>query len=388
MERRYPRGPGASILHRAYLCLEERAIENLGAADLRAVLGVVRELGVIEDLAAFRARLHLLVGRLVPGDNLVYNEVDPVRRAVIWNIDPPEVLEAADREAFLRNLHQHPIAMEHARKRAREVRTISDFIPRRQLHRLELYNEFFRYVDTEYQVTLGVPAPPPLLIAVSINRIYGDVSGRERAILEMLQPHASQAYDRVLARTRARQAFTALEGGAGSPRRTVVLLARDGAIAFADDGARRLLTRYFARVSADALPAPIGDWVRDQRDRSGRADEPFPPQAPLRQEGEEGWLTVRFVPAADRDELDALLLEEHRRGLDEAALRRLGLTRREREVLGRAAAGRSNAQIADDLVISPLTVKKHLEHIYEKLGVAKLGVNTRAAAIARAYDVA
>lgn len=45
------------------------------------------------------------------------------------------------------------------------------------------------------------------------------------------------------------------------------------------------------------------------------------------------------------------------------------LTDREREVLGWVSAGKSNAQIADILGASPRTVAKHLERIYEKLGV-------------------
>jgi len=45
------------------------------------------------------------------------------------------------------------------------------------------------------------------------------------------------------------------------------------------------------------------------------------------------------------------------------------LTDREREVLGWVAAGKSNVQIADIVGASPRTIAKHLERIYEKLGV-------------------
>ncbi|WP_030518866.1 LuxR C-terminal-related transcriptional regulator [Nocardia sp. NRRL WC-3656] len=44
------------------------------------------------------------------------------------------------------------------------------------------------------------------------------------------------------------------------------------------------------------------------------------------------------------------------------------LTAREREVLGLLVAGRSNRRIADELVVSVETVKKHLTHIFGKLG--------------------
>lgn len=48
----------------------------------------------------------------------------------------------------------------------------------------------------------------------------------------------------------------------------------------------------------------------------------------------------------------------------------LGLTRREIDVLAWVATGKTNAQIGEVLSIAPGTVKKHLEHIYEKLGVS------------------
>jgi len=57
-----------------------------------------------------------------------------------------------------------------------------------------------------------------------------------------------------------------------------------------------------------------------------------------------------------------------------------GLTPREREVLDRACRGEANAVIADALSLSPLTVKKHLEHVYDKLHV-----HTRGAAVARVF---
>jgi DNA-binding CsgD family transcriptional regulator len=56
---------------------------------------------------------------------------------------------------------------------------------------------------------------------------------------------------------------------------------------------------------------------------------------------------------------------------------RFGLTPREAEVLGWIARGKQNAEIAKLLFISPLTVRKHVEHILEKLDV-----HTRIAAVA------
>lgn len=56
------------------------------------------------------------------------------------------------------------------------------------------------------------------------------------------------------------------------------------------------------------------------------------------------------------------------------------LTPREREIVGLVAEGKTNAQIAAQLWVAPSTVKKHLEHVYVKLGV---GRRTAAATLLR-----
>ena len=58
------------------------------------------------------------------------------------------------------------------------------------------------------------------------------------------------------------------------------------------------------------------------------------------------------------------------------------LTRRELEVLGMLAAGRSNRAIADQLVVTLDTVKKHVSHVLDKLGAAN-----RTEAVARAQQL-
>jgi DNA-binding CsgD family transcriptional regulator len=56
---------------------------------------------------------------------------------------------------------------------------------------------------------------------------------------------------------------------------------------------------------------------------------------------------------------------------NDAAIRSLGLTARECELLGLLASGQSNKELARTLGISPNTVKTHLARLYEKLEVQK-----------------
>jgi DNA-binding CsgD family transcriptional regulator len=91
-------------------------------------------------------------------------------------------------------------------------------------------------------------------------------------------------------------------------------------------------------------------------------------------------------PGSNFNERDRLLLTLLRPHLDELyqrlEFRRRGiqdLTRRQRQLLQLVAEGHTNAEIAKCLYISTPTVRKHLENIFDRLGV---GSRTAAAALA------
>ncbi|EJL73166.1 response regulator [Variovorax sp. Varisp85] len=88
-------------------------------------------------------------------------------------------------------------------------------------------------------------------------------------------------------------------------------------------------------------------------------------------------LSVRNLGAAALGE--TMLLFAIQREGPAARLADAALTPRETEVLSWLAKGKTNRDIGDILGTSPRTVNKHLEHIFEKLGV-----ETRAAAAALA----
>jgi DNA-binding CsgD family transcriptional regulator len=87
---------------------------------------------------------------------------------------------------------------------------------------------------------------------------------------------------------------------------------------------------------------------------------------------------------SERDRLILQLLRPHLWEIHESRLHRTDLpklTHRERQVLDLVDAGLGNTEIARELFISVATVRKHLEHIFDRTGV-----RTRSAAAALMRD--
>lgn len=83
-----------------------------------------------------------------------------------------------------------------------------------------------------------------------------------------------------------------------------------------------------------------------------------------------------------REPLGSLYRHLLARGREARGFASLPVTPREREVLSWLAAGKTDKDIGEILGMSPRTVQKHLQHIYEKLGV-----ETRTAAVVRAMEI-
>lgn len=137
-------------------------------------------------------------------------------------------------------------------------------------------------------------------------------------------------------------------------------------------------------LAEEAINRIAPGWRRDQpelpdelRHSVGRLLAKTERGSSLRIEQGEGALELVLIAHYRENEV-LIRLNELNPQFDARQLQsRLGLTEREAEVLLWISYGKSNADISEVLLISPRTVQKHLERIYEKLGV-----ETRAAAAA------
>ena len=320
---------------------------TLRRSDLESVLRFVH---VADELATdetpFPAEMLARLADIVECDEACSCEVDRVHRR-----DFP--LDGAQDDRWWEIAHQQPICEYVEVTGDFRALKLSDFLTRAQFHRLEVYDEYFRPSGTEYLIMLPLPSPPWHERAFSLSRGRKDFSSRDREVLDVLSPHLGRLLERVELRRQLQVALAALDSS--EVDQGVVLLDSDGHVDHATPQAQRLLLKYFAQAAA-ALPQAVAEWLAHS-------------ERPLAREQGAHRIVVHRID-------QRLLVREER--IEAASVERL--TPREQQVLVWLAEGKTNAEIARILVAAPGTVGKHLEHIYEKLGVH---TRTAAAAIAR-----
>jgi len=122
--------------------------------------------------------------------------------------------------------------------------------------------------------------------------------------------------------------------------------------------ARQWMQAYFGDDGDTVTPAPLAAWLA--------ADPAAQPLTVIR-----GAARLIFNAADVRsgEQWMIVLREESDTARVQALMALFRLTQRESEVLHWVIQGKTNRDIGDILGMSPRTVNKHLEHVFEKLGV-------------------
>ncbi len=125
--------------------------------------------------------------------------------------------------------------------------------------------------------------------------------------------------------------------------------------------ARRLLASYF-EAEQEHAPDAILNWIAVSREPAAQA-------LPLNIVRDSRRLIFTLHDQTADGEWLLVLREENDAAQIEALISGFALTRKEAEVLYWVSKGKTSPDIGEILGSSPRTVNKHLEHIYEKLGV-------------------
>lgn len=356
---------------------------RLADKDFRAILEFVRGAYGVHSLDAYMRHVTTGLTRLIGANYVSYNEVDLRRGHNVPFVDPPEAVRFRGYTdgIFDRHLAEHPVVNHFVRTGDLAAMRMSDFVSQRQFHALGLYQEFFRHVRTEYQLAAGVVAEPGLLIDIGLNRTRPDFTTRDQLVLNTVRGHLADAHRNV-------RRLSAIEGdvglvlqGADDVDAGIVMLGPDGRIQVASAVAHRCIAQYFgpARAMSGRLPRALAAWVGREERSLGEHRRVAMRRRPLVVERADRRLVIRLLVAPDRL---LLVLTEELLEVDPRLLDPLGLSRREAEVLACVAKGKTDAEVAAIIGTRPRTVGKHLERIYQKLGV-----DNRTAAASRALEV-
>jgi DNA-binding response OmpR family regulator/DNA-binding CsgD family transcriptional regulator len=161
---------------------------------------------------------------------------------------------------------------------------------------------------------------------------------------------------------------------------TITVRVSDGKLMWQTPLARELLQRYYG-TAAPQTPEAVLTWLRRQVATAEQlaAQRTEPPRLSIEQGAKK--LVFRLHQQTGDDDWLIIMREESDETVIQAISLSFKLTAREAEVLYWVVKGKINRDIGDILGTSPMTVKKHLERVF-----AKLGVETRTAAAGMAMN--
>jgi DNA-binding CsgD family transcriptional regulator len=326
--------------------------------DLTAVLGFLEDAGSAAGTEPFTPHLIDRLSEVVGCEYARYKEIDFARRVEIAHVpcsaeldsrgrDPVEVTDAdwnaVPSDPCYRATFSEPAGIFIA----------SDLATRSTMGAgdSEGWQAEFERWDLRDRMWIQIAGPSWAgIVFDACDRSFGD---RDRELARMLQPHLGEIWRNASIRRRLGAALSAVEHEQSTG---VLLLDAAGRVEYASGSARRILTDHFD-VPPGGFPGGIAEWREDSDERLLLAA---------------GDPTIVVEASEDGS---ALLLSERPAGV-------AALTPRERDVMRWVEDGLSNTEIARKLWIQPTTVRKHLEHVFDKLGV-----RSRTAALSKLHGI-
>lgn len=361
--------------------------------DLKSILQFQQKVYNFCNLETFPNHVLSILPSVVPSDTHFFALVN-YQKATVSSVCPPRHLTSPEvNRVGNKYFYEHPLVQHYLRTRNPKAYKISDFLSENEFHRLEgVYWQFIYPMGMQDEMLIVLPTysafsninklcptqanDVDIGINIGLHRTSRNFSERDRLVLNLLRPHLLQAYRNATALTQMEQELTQLNKTV--EQLGTIILTGDLKVKLMTKKAWELLTQYFRLSSCTQthLPDNLLRWVKHGISQLNQSNEISLPCLPLQLEQEGKRLVVRLIVKQPREQY-LLLLEEHLLyPLTPELLQLLGLTKREAETLYWVTQDKSDKEIALILNLSTATVKKHLEHIYKKLGV-----QTRIAAV-------
>ncbi len=357
-------------------------METLTSTDWNRTLDFCRQLYIPCSLDEFPSQVLSALSNLSDAEIFLYTSFN-IQKPMTAHCYTFPVMEIGEKMESLsvdpRTLTTHPAVNNYWKTHNKQVHAISDIVSEQDLHRIEpWYTDYFQHfgIKDELGFILEMPSRPESssfhrvqdLLALVLCRDRRNFTEHDRLMLGLIQPHLKQAYENVVAFNHLQYQLT--QKDQATEQAGIIVLSVDGDFKWMTQRAGTLLHQYFPPSEAHiSLPDLLQRWVKQQCSDQSQTGLSTAPPSPLRIERNSSRLTVRLSYGARTERIYLLLEETQLERYSPNSLEILGLTKREAEVLFWIAKDQCTKEIAKNLGISDRTVKKHLEHIYEKLGV-------------------
>lgn len=331
---------------------------HLRERDWQAILGFLRAADAVTGHQPFPVVLLDSLRRILRSDSAGFDELDRKEKVFFSHVACP-VLKAGfdDDWDFWAVVDDHPLCRYQRNSIDRSAVKLSDLLTGRQLRSSRVWHEWFAPWGVTDELKIGISPSKRFARNFIFDRFGGTYNERDRELLNVLRPHLVALYDRARER---RLASALVEAADASSTSAIIGFSGGHRLEYATNAAGPLMREYLVEDLGARLPARIVNWLEAQTGELPAS------RRPLLVDGPRARLAVSLVGSGT-----LLLREESREGTSP-------LTAREREILGLVSEGATNGEIAERLWITPGTVRKHLEHVYDKLGV-----RNRTAAAAR-----
>jgi DNA-binding CsgD family transcriptional regulator len=345
-------------------------VGHLTAKELRKLMEFIRELYQLRSRDEFTKHLLGALPSVTEGEFTSYNEINPVQEESVFHTDVPFFLRHPKHygEVLARHAKAHPILNRMEQSQNGEAVTFSDVLPISKFRDSALYSDFYKPLRIPYIIGIALDIDKRHSITIARHSDGGEFNERTRSTLNAIRPHVVQGFRNAMAVTQMRDQLGALNHAMEDAHQALLSVTPEGRIKWATPSAYALLKKYNpeGRHRSDRLPSTLSAWLLQQPQHLYCPNEVATPMVPLLVPRENGFLRIRLVRNGSQW---ILILEEQRHAFDGIGPGLVELSKRENEVLGWVAQGKTNPEIGTILAISPRTVQKHLEHIYGRLGV-------------------
>ena len=170
---------------------------RLAARDVERLLRFVADAEELGGEDPFTPELLAELGKLVTADAVSYCEQDRVRKRHRAHVQRSGDIFTLPDVSYWDIAHEHPVCRVH-NGGVFNAYMLSDFVSLGRLRRSRVYALWFRPMEVQHELNVGLPSPLWHTKTFLFDRAPGspDFNERDRLVLDLLQPHLARLWRR------------------------------------------------------------------------------------------------------------------------------------------------------------------------------------------------